>query len=142
MKNYNNNSKKKIIHWPGKTIFESDNNLFSLITMNHHPVHLDINYAKRKKKKKILVNGLLVISIVVGMSVKDISLDAVANLGYDKIIHHNPVFLNDTLYAESLLIKKEKTKKKNYRICTYDTFAHNQNNKLILSLQRKILIKV
>ena len=112
MKNYNNNSKKKIIHWPGKTIFESDNNLFSLITMNHHPVHLDINYAKRQKHKKILVNGLLVISIVVGMSVKDISLDAVANLGYDKIIHHNPVFLNDTLYAESLLIKKEKTKKK------------------------------
>ena len=43
---------KKIKHWPGKTIFESDNNLFSLITMNHHPVHLDINYAKKQKHKK------------------------------------------------------------------------------------------
>jgi len=133
---------KKIKHWPGKTIFESDNNLFSLITMNHHPVHLDINYAKKQKHKKILVNGLLVLSTVVGMSVRDISLKAIANLGYDKVIHHNPVFINDTLYAESILKKQDKTKKKNYSILTFETFAYNQKNKLVLSLQRKILVKI
>lgn len=133
---------KKIKHWPGKTIFESDNNLFSLITMNHHPVHLDINYAKKQKHKKILVNGLLVLSTVVGMSVRDVSLKAIANLGYDKVIHHNPVFINDTLYAESRLKKKDKTKKKNYSILTFETFAYNQKNKLVLSLQRKILVKI
>ena len=76
---------QKIKHYPGKTITESDNNLFCLLTMNHHPVHLDQHYAKKSKHKKILVNGLLIISTVVGMTVRDISGKAVANLEYNKL---------------------------------------------------------
>ena len=63
-----------------KTITESDNNLFSLITMNHHPVHSDIEFAKKSRYKKILVNGTLVLSISVGITVYDISFNAIANL--------------------------------------------------------------
>lgn len=65
---------------------ESDNNLFCLLTMNHHPVHLDIEYCKEQKYGKILVVGTLVFSLVVGLTVSDISGKAVANLDYEKLI--------------------------------------------------------
>ncbi len=67
-------------HWPGKTVTESDNNLFCLLTVNRHPLHSDIEYAKMHHHGKVLVVGTLVISLVVGMSVADISGTAIANL--------------------------------------------------------------
>ena len=82
-----------IEHKLTKTITESDNNLFCLLTMNHHPVHLDIEYAKRKQHGQILVVGTLVFSLAVGITVEDISGRAVANLGYENVRHINPVFL-------------------------------------------------
>ena len=82
-------------HWPGKTITESDNNLFCLLTMNHHPIHLDCNYALEKQHGKILVVGTLVFSLVVGMTVRDISGKAIANLEYQHVKHLGPVHLGD-----------------------------------------------
>ena len=88
-----------IVHSKSKTIFESDNNLFSLLTMNHHPVHINTQYALTSQHKEILVVGTLVFSLVVGLTVSDISGKAIANLSYDKIIHKEPVFIGDTIYS-------------------------------------------
>ena len=74
-------------HLPGKTITESDNNLFCLLTMNHHPVHLDWQYAGQAQHGKVLVVGTLVFSLVVGMTVRDVSGRAIANLEYEKVEH-------------------------------------------------------
>ena len=79
-----------INHSLSKTIFESDNNFFSLLTMNHHPVHINIDYAKDNYHNKILVVGTLVFSLAVGITVPDISGKAIANLGYEEIKHINP----------------------------------------------------
>ena len=97
---------QKIDHWPGKTITESDNNLFTLLTMNHHPVHLDKVYAKNAKHGKIVVVGTYVLSLVVGLTVNDISISAIANLGYEDINHLFPVFINDTIHAKSIILEK------------------------------------
>jgi acyl dehydratase len=128
-------------HWPGKTITESDNNLFCLITMNHHPVHLDKEYVKTHKYEKILVVGTLVLSLAVGLSVKDTSGKAIANLEYTEITHHLPVFVNDTIYVESEVIEKRISKTNPSRgIVFLKTIARNQNSKIILTLKRKILV--
>src|SRR5690625_1790906 len=89
-----------IKHKLSKTIFESDNNLFSLLTMNHHPVHLNQDYAEQNQHGKILVVGTLVFSLAVGITVPDISGKAIANLGYENIQHIAPVFIGASLCAE------------------------------------------
>lgn len=78
---------EEIQHALSKTIFESDNNFFSLLTMNHHPLHTNLDYAGENQHGKILVVGTLVFSLVVGMTVPDISGKAIANLGYEDVKH-------------------------------------------------------
>ncbi|MDC1167020.1 MaoC family dehydratase [Candidatus Pelagibacter sp.] len=124
-----------------KTITESDNNLFSLITMNHHPIHLNTYFAKRSQFKKILVNGTLVFSLSVGITVNDISFNAVANLEYSEIKHLAPLFLNDTINVKSKIISITKVSKKNYRVVEIQSETFNQKNLKVLSFKRKILIK-
>jgi acyl dehydratase len=128
-------------HWPGKTITESDNNLFSLITMNHHPLHLDTAFAESSQHGRILVVGTLVFSLVVGLTVRDISGRAIANLGYDEVEHLGPVFVGDTIYAHSEVIDKRPSKTKPDRgLVTVITNACNQNNKPVLRFKRTILV--
>jgi len=129
-----------INHALTKTIFESDNNLFSLLTMNHHPVHLNIDYAKQKQHGKILVVGTLIFSVVVGITVGDISGKAVANLEYENIKHLKPVYINDTLYVRTRILDKWETSKKNRGIVYVETTAKNQLNEDVLSFRRKVLI--
>lgn len=128
-------------HWPGKTITESDNNLFCLLTVNRHPLHSDIEYAKRHPHGTTLVVGTLVISLVVGMSVADISGMAIANLDYEQITHDNPVFIGDTLYAQTEILEKRESKSKPDRGVIYvETKAFNQNKQLVLTLRRHVLV--
>lgn len=133
-------------HTLGKTITESDNNLFSLITMNHHPVHLDTCYAQKGQHKKILVVGTLVFSLIVGLTVRDISGKAIANLCYEDIKHHGPVFINDTLYAESEVLDTRASKSKSDRGIVYiETRGYKVNSStsdkvLVISYRRKVLI--
>jgi acyl dehydratase len=130
-----------IKHWPGKTITESDNNLFSLLTMNHHPVHLDQNFAQNQEHGERLVVGSLVFSVVVGMSVSDISGKAIANLGYDKVRHENPVFIGDTIYAETEILNKRISNSNPDRgIVHVRTRAYNQDEEVVLTLERNILV--
>ena len=133
---------EKISHWPRKTITESDHNLFCLITMNHHPIHIDKIFANKSKFKKRLVVGTYVFSLVVGMTVRDISGKAIANLNYEKINHLAPVFNGDTISAYSKIISKETSasNKRNAKIKIM-TVAQNQKKEKVLNFYRTILIK-
>lgn len=131
-----------IEHALSKTIFESDNNLFSLLTMNHHPVHTNLDYAAHNQHGKILVVGTLVFSLVVGITVPDISGKAIANLGYEHIEHLNPVFINDTIYAKTTVLKKTESKTKPDRGIIYvETVAYNQHKQEVLKFRRNVLVK-
>lgn len=131
-----------IYHATSKTIFESDNNLFSLLTMNHHPLHTNIDYAAKSEHGRILVVGTLVFSLVVGITVPDISGKAIANLEYESVKHLAPVFVNDTLYVRTIILdKRESSGKKDRGIVYVETIASNQDRKDVLSFKRKVLIK-
>ena len=128
-------------HFPSKTITESDNNLFCLLTMNHHPLHLDKKYCETETYKKPLVVGTLVFSVVAGMTVSEISGKAIANLDYEKITHNEPVFIGDTLYAETEILDVRESKTKPDRGIVYvETRAFNQNNEKVLTFRRHVLI--
>ena len=130
-----------IPHSLSKTIFESDNNLFSLLTMNHHPVHTNQDYALKTQHGKLLVVGTLVFSIVVGMTVPDISGKAIANLDYEKIEHIAPVFIGDTLYAKTEVLECRESKSKTDRGIIYvETTAFNQLNVPVLKFRRHVLV--
>ena len=130
-----------IEHALSKTIFESDNNLFSLLTMNHHPVHLNLDYAEKQQHGKILVVGTLVFSVLVGITVGDISGKAIANLEYEEVNHLNPVFINDTLYARTKILDKRESKSRADRGIVYvETTGYNQHGEDVLSFKRKVLI--
>ena len=131
-----------IRHALSKTIFESDNNLFSLLTMNHHPVHTNHHYAGGEEHGKILVVGTLVFSLTVGLTVPDISGKAIANLKYESIDHLAPVFINDTIYARTeVLAKRESNSKPDRGIIEVVTYAFNQRNEDVLRFKRTILVK-
>ena len=104
----------EIKHSLSKTIFESDNTFFSLLTMNHHPVHTNMDYACHNQHGKILVVGTLVFSLAVGITVPDISGKAIANLDYEDIKHLNPVFIGDTIYVRTKVLDKRESKSKKY----------------------------
>ena len=130
-----------IYHQTGKTIIESDNNLFCLLTMNHHPVHLNEEYAKKTQHGKILVVGTYVFSLVVGLTVSDISGKAIANLDYERITHNGPVFIGDTIYAETEILDTIESKSNSNRGIVYvETRAFNQHKEKILNFRRHILI--
>lgn len=129
-------------HTLSKTIFESDNNFFSLLTMNHHPVHTNIDYAEKNQHGKVLVVGTLVFSVVVGITVPDISGKALANLEYESVNHLGPVFINDTIYASTTILDKRESKSKNDRGIVYvETVALNQHGDKILSFRRRVMVK-
>ena len=128
-------------HFPSKTIQESDNNLFSLLTMNHHPVHLDVEYCKDHQHGKILVVGPLVFSVAVGLTVSEISGKAIANLGYEKVVHNGPVFIGDTITAQTEILSVRESKSKSDRgVVHVETKVVNQNNELVLTFQRSVLV--
>lgn len=133
---------QEIQHSLSKTIFESDNNFFSLLTMNHHPVHTNLDYAQKNQHGQLLVVGTLVFSIVVGMTVPDISGKAIANLGYEDVKHLGPVFVNDTLYAKTRILSKRESKTKPDRGIVYvETIGYNQRGEEVISFRRNVLVK-
>ena len=128
-------------HWPGKTITEGDNNLFTLLIMNHNPLHIDKKYCEGTEYGQILVVGTLVFSLVAGMSVSDISGKAIANLDYENITHDGPVFIGDTIYAETEILETHESRSKSDRGIIYvETKAYNQNGEKVLTFRRHALI--
>ena len=128
-------------HRPGRTISESDNTWFTLITMNPHPLHFDAAYAATSEWKKPLVNSALTLSIVTGMSVSDISQKAIANLGWDKIKLTGPVFVGDTIYAESEVLEMRESKSRPTQgIVTVKTTGKTSEGLVFLTYERSVLI--
>ena len=115
-------------HWPGRTITEFDNTWFTLMTMNTNPPHFDAAYAAKSQHGHWLVNGLLLLATLVGMSVKDVSENAIANLEYESVRHTGPTFGGDTLYSETTVLEATLSKSKNDRGVIYvETHGLNQN---------------
>jgi len=128
-------------HRPGRTISEADNTWFTLLTMNNHPLHFDAVYAAKSEFGKPLVNSCLTLSIVVGMSVSDVSYKAIGNLGWNDIKLTAPVFAGDTLYAESeVLAKRESQSRPTQGIVTVRTRGLNQSGQVVISYERTILV--
>jgi acyl dehydratase len=126
-------------HWPGRTINEFDDTLFSLLSMNQHPVHLDEYYAKGTQHGRRLVAGPAVISLVIGMTQADVGGRALETLEYSDIRHVSPVFHNDTIYAESSIVEKYELPD-GRGVVVVQTRAVNHRKETILTLQRKIVV--
>lgn len=130
-----------IEHRPAKTITESDNNLFCLLTMNHHPVHLDHHYAASSHHGKVLVVGTLTFSLSVGLTVSEVSGAAIANLAYEDVRHLAPVFLGDTINVKTEVLGKKLWEKSADRGIVYvETVTQNQNEEEVLSFRRRVLV--
>ena len=127
-------------HWPGKTITEADNHMFSLLTMNTNPLHIDENYMSEHQHGRILVVGPLVMSLVVGMSVPDTSGRAVANLEYESVRHVAPVFIGDTIYAESRILETRLTSRADRGVVYMESLGINQRGETVLTLRRRFLV--
>ena len=128
-------------HWPGRTVTEFDHTWFTLMTMHTNPIHFDAAYAAQSQHGRCLVNGLLVIATVTGMSVKDISENAIAALEYESIRHTAPTFAGDTLYAETTVLEVTPSSSKPDRGVIYvETHGLNQNGDQVLTLRRRVLV--
>lgn len=98
-------------HAQGRTITEADNTLFCALTMNTQPLHLNADFASRTQFGQRIVNGLLTMALAVGLTVSELTEGTVvANLGYDRVSHPNPVFHGDTLYVESEVLDKRESR--------------------------------
>ena len=128
-------------HRPGRTISETDNSWFTLLTMNQHPLHFDVEYAAKSEFAKPLVNSCLTLSIVAGMSVSDVSQKTIANLGWDTVRMPAPVFNGDTLYAESEVLGiRESKSRPTQGIVSIKTIGKNQKRVEVISFERTMLI--
>jgi acyl dehydratase len=129
-------------HWPGKTVTEYDDHLFCLLTMNHHPLHLDAHYAEETTQfGKNVVVGNYVYSILLGMSVPDISGKAIANLEVESLRHVAPTFHGDTLYGETTVLDKWESKSKDDRgVVHVETIGYNQDGKVVCIFRRKVMV--
>lgn len=128
-------------HFPGRTITETDNIQFSLLTMNYHPMHCDAAFAARSEFGKPLVNSGLTLAIVLGMTVNDVSGKAIANLGWTDIKLSAPVFPGDTVYAESeVLEKRESQSRPTQGIVSVRTQGKKADGTVFMSFVRSVLI--
>ena len=128
-------------HRPGRTITETDNTWFTLLTMNTHPLHFDAEYARKSEFGRCIVASPLTVAIMVGMSVSDVSQKAIANMGWTNIRMTAPVFAGDTLYAESeVLAKRESKSRPTAGLVTVMTRGFNQDGVPVCDFERTILI--
>jgi acyl dehydratase len=129
-------------HWPGKTVTEHDDHLFCMITMNHHPLHVDSYFAEHETPHgRNVVVGNLVYSLVLGMSVPDVSGSAIANLEVESLRHERPTFHGDTIYAETKVLEVTESRSKPDRgIVTVETRGHNQRGEEVCYFRRKVLV--
>jgi acyl dehydratase len=129
-------------HWPGKTITEADDHLFCMITMNHHPLHTNEWFAENETvQKQNVVVGNLVYSLVLGMSVPDVSGSCIANLEVESLTHLKPTFHGDTIYAETLVVdKRESASKPDRGIVTVESKGFNQRGEEVCFFRRKVMV--
>lgn len=128
-------------HRPGRTITETDNTWFTLLTMNTHPMHFDKEYAKASEFGRTLVASPLTVALMVGMSVSDVSQKAIANLGWRDIRLTHPLYPGDTLYAESEVLERRESKSRpEAGVVTVRTVGRNQDGVVVCTFDRTILV--
>jgi acyl dehydratase len=129
-------------HQPGRTVTETDNLLFSVLSMNPQPLHLDAEFARGTEFGQRLVNSLFTLSTLVGLSVADLTLGTtVGNLGFEKVEFPKPVFIGDTLYAETEVVsKRESRSRPGQGIVCFEHRARNQRGELVARCVRNALM--
>ena len=128
-------------HWPGKTVTEYDDHLFCLLTMNHHPLHINDVYASNSQQGKNVVAGPYVYSLIFGMTVNDVSGKAIANLATEELSHPAPVFHGDTLFAESEVLDVRPSESKPDRgVVRVHTRVYKQDGTLVAEFKRAVLV--
>ena len=132
-----------IEHRPGRTVLAADNVWQSLVAMNQHPLHINNDYAKDTEFGQCLVSSLVTFNIINGMTVHTLSQKAIANLGWDKVRLLAPVFVGDTLYAESKVLHKRLSKSRPEQgIICVKTRGVNQDNKAVIEFERSFLVPI
>jgi itaconyl-CoA hydratase len=128
-------------HPLGRTISETDNTWFTLLTMNSNQMHFNAHYAEASEFKRLLVNSGLTIAMVLGMSVWDVSQHGIANLEMTEIKLTHPVFVGDTLYAESLVLDKRESRSRPHAgIVTVRSRGLNQDGDVCLTYRRSVMV--
>jgi acyl dehydratase len=128
-------------HWPAKTVTEADDHLFCLLTMNHHPLHINDLYAAESQQGRNVVVGPLVYSLALGMSVGDVSGKAIANLATEELTHPAPVFHGDTLFCESEVLEVTRSRSKPDRgVVRVHTRVYKQDGTLVAEFKRAVLV--
>ena len=128
-------------HRPGRTIGEADNTWFTLLTMNQHPLHFDAAYAAKTEFRRPVVNSCLTLAIVAGMSVADVSQQAIANLGWTDIRLVAPVFVGDTIYAESEVIAKRVSQSRPTQgLVAVRTTGRKADGTVFMTFERTVLV--
>lgn len=128
-------------HRPGRTITETDNIWFSLLTNNQHPIHSDAAYAAKSEFGELLVDSCITLSVVTGLSVADVSAKAIANLGWTDVKLTAPVFHGDTIYAESEVLEVRESKSRPTQgIVTVRSIGKKQDGTVCIEFKRMLLI--
>jgi acyl dehydratase len=133
---------ERIVHEIRRTVTETDNLLFSTMTHNPQPLHLDVEAAKASEFGQIIVNGTFTFALMIGLSVGDTTLGTlVANLGYDKLVHPKPVFIGDTMRAETEVSElKDSRSRPNAGIVTFTHRLINQRDEIVCQCLRSALL--
>jgi len=128
-------------HSAGRTITEMDNVLFSSLTMNTQPLHVNEDFASNTEFGQRIVNGIFTLGLVVGLTVADISEGTIiANLSYDKVIHPNPTFHKDTIYAESEVLERRESKSRpNAGIVRLKHWGRKHDDTIVIEFERTAL---
>ena len=132
---------KIIKHELGRTITETDNTLFSMLTMNLQPLHTNEDFASKTEFGRRIVNGIFTLGVVVGITVNDITAGTIiANLGYENIKHPNPMFHGDTVYVETEITGSRESKSRpDTGIVTMKHTGRNQNGEIVIEVSRSAL---
>src|SRR5947208_8596850 len=128
-------------HWPAKTVPEADDHLFCLLTMNHHPLHINDLYASQSQQGRNVVVGPLVYALALGMSVSDVSGKAIANLATEELSHPAPLFHGDTLFEESEVLEVRPSSSKTDRVVVkVHTRVYKKDGTLVAAFKRAVLV--
>lgn len=130
-----------IKHELGRTLTEMDNVLFSSLTMNTQPLHINEDFAAKTDYGKRIVNGIFTLGVVVGITVGELTAGTIiANLGYESVNHPHPMFHGDTLYVETEILKKRDSRSRpNAGIITMKHIGHNQDGIACIEVTRSAL---
>ncbi|MBE7514838.1 MAG: MaoC family dehydratase [Anaerolineales bacterium] len=133
----------RVRHTNGRTITEMDNILFCALTMNTQPLHINEHFAAETTFGQRIVNGIFTMGLVVGLTVADLTEGTIiANLGYERVLHPQPVYHGDTIYVETEVLEmRESTSKSDRGLVRLKHLGKNQHGVVVVELERTVMFK-